>query len=500
MPSIPRLGFLREVARGAVKRRLAPVVRALTPKRVDPPLSSWGLSAADGRLACEGQDLHELLAAYGSPLHVVVGRKLDENAAKFTTKPRSARRACEVFYSYKTNPIPGVLSRLHARGVGAEVISPYELWLALRLGVPPSKIVYNGPAKSDASIDLAVEREVGLLNVNHAEEIERVVAAARKHGKRPKVGIRVGTKLGWSGQFGAGAGAAAIAAFKAAFAAPELDVVGVHAHLGLPIDGEPVLHAFLDELSTLLDELEDKTGFAPAIVDVGGSLAAAHVAHLSEAQQILNRAFHADLVPPDATTRLDARAYAAIVARRIEQRAARRGREAPRIFLEPGRALTSDAQVLLASVVTTKEEDGLTWAILDAGVNVAECVKHEYHQLFPVNRYGEAPVRPHRLAGPICTPGDVLYASWNLPLLRPGDSLAICDAGAYFVPFATSFSFPKPGVVLVDGGRVQPLRRAETFEDLVALDLDVAAEPAAGAAPQEPPRRAAPTRTRRRTP
>jgi diaminopimelate decarboxylase len=470
---IPHPPFLRDLVRKAAKRGLAPAVRALAPRRSDPPLSAWGLSAKDGRLCAEGVDLHDLVQRFGSPLHVVVGRKLDDNAQRFVQRPPSARAACEVFYSYKTNPIPAVLRRLHARGVGAEVISPYELWLALRLGVAPSRIVYNGPAKSDASIELAVAQGVGLLNVNHAEEIGRIASIARRLGVRPKVGIRVGTRLGWSGQFGAGRGGDAVAAFRTALATPEIDVVGVHAHLGLSIDSEAVLHAFLDEVTGFVDELADETGFYPSILDVGGSLAAPRVAHLSATARLLNRAFHADLIPPDPSRRLDARAYAAVVARRVEQHALARGRPIPRVFLEPGRALTSDAQVLLSRVVTTKDDDDVAWAILDAGVNVAECVKHEYHQLFAVNRYGEAGSSPHRLAGPICTPGDVLYASWRLPKLQPGDTVAICDAGAYFVPFATSFSFPKPAVVLVDGGRARVVRRAETYDDLIALD-DVA--------------------------
>ena len=76
----------------------------------------------------------------------------------------------------------------------------------------------------------------------------------------------------------------------------------------------------------------------------------------------------------------------------------------------------------------------------------------------------------YRLAGPICSPGDVLSWSALLPELAIGDALAIMDAGAYFVPFATSFSFPRPAIVMVDGSDVHLLRRAETFEDIIALD------------------------------
>jgi diaminopimelate decarboxylase len=121
-------------------------------------------------------------------------------------------------------------------------------------------------------------------------------------------------------------------------------------------------------------------------------------------------------------------------------------------------------------VETKSVADGTSFAILDAGINLAETVRYQYHQLLPVNRYGEAPDRTYRLVGPICSPGDILYDACPLPALRPGDSLAIMDAGAYFVPFATSFSFPQPAIVMVEDGRVRRLRRAETYEDLVLLD------------------------------
>ncbi|HEU4841392.1 MAG TPA: hypothetical protein VFT09_08120, partial [Ilumatobacteraceae bacterium] len=65
---------------------------------------------------------------------------------------------------------------------------------------------------------------------------------------------------------------------------------------------------------------------------------------------------------------------------------------------------------------------------------------------------------------------DVLYNHWRLPPLAPGHVLAIMDAGAYFVPFSTTFSFPKPAIVLQDGDEVRTLRRRETFDDMTSLD------------------------------
>ena len=154
----------------------------------------------------------------------------------------------------------------------------------------------------------------------------------------------------------------------------------------------------------------------------------------------------------------------------VEAHFAARAWPRPRIFLEPGRSMTGNTQTLVTTVRGLKPANERTFGVLDAGINVAETVRDNFHQLFPVNRHGQPNATHYTLVGPICTPGDLLYPSLELPQLEVGDTLAIMDSGAYFVPFATSFSFPQPAVVAIDGGRVDVMRRAETFDDLVLGD------------------------------
>jgi diaminopimelate decarboxylase len=108
--------------------------------------------------------------------------------------------------------------------------------------------------------------------------------------------------------------------------------------------------------------------------------------------------------------------------------------------------------------------------ILDAGINLAESCRSEYHQVLSIRHDGKSEPRTYTLVGPICTPGDTLRWALRLPELTVGDTLAIMDSGAYFVPFATSFSFPQPAIVMVHERQVTLLRRAETFDDLVSYD------------------------------
>jgi diaminopimelate decarboxylase len=432
----------------------------------------WGLTrTASGDLALQGISLHQAGQTWGFPLHVVNAARLRDNARRFLAVPPGHQRGCEVFYSYKTNPVPGVLRELHAAGLGAEVISHYELWLARRMGVPPSRIVFNGPAKSDAAIAEAVVAGIELLNVNHREELPRVAAIADRLGRRQRVGIRVTVAQGWSGQFGVPVtGGAALRAYEEARRLPGIEVVGLHAHRGGMIRSREELASFADAVLDFVDDLYLRTGLTLDVLDFGGSLATPTVQGLSTYDVRMNRTLHRNLTAPDPARCLGIEDYVAELSRRVQEFFTERRRPAPRVFIEPGRAITGDAQMLVTSVLTIKQDVAGNFLVLDAGINLAESCRSEYHQLLPALNVDRPANTVYTVVGPICTPGDTLYWAARLPALQPGESVAIMDAGAYFVPFATSFSFPQPPIVMVSEGKMTRLRRGEQFEDLVQLD------------------------------
>jgi diaminopimelate decarboxylase len=471
-------------AKRQLKQTLGPVIqRAMAPARASLPPQTWGLESRPGQgLFLEGVSLSKLAQEHGSPLHVVHLAALHRNAAAFQVVPPGAAAGCEVYYSYKTNPVPGVLSALHARGVGAEVISAYELWLALKLGVAPERIVYNGPVKSDASIRESITRGIGLLAANHREELDVFARHAAELGKRPRVAVRVTTATGWTSQFGTPvAGGQALAAYRQAMASGKLDVVGLHAHRGELIRTEAELEGFVTSVLAFADELHRELGLDLEVLDLGGSLCTPTVEHIDNRDWRLNLTFQRDLPAPDPAAALSIERYVAKVVSLVEGHYAQAGRKRPRIFLEPGRAMTGNTQLLLGRVHALKEGGERTWAVLDMGINHAECVRNEYHQLFHVERPEAPAYRAYTVVGPICTPGDTLYHAVRLPELLVGDTLAIMDAGAYFVPFGTSFSFPQPAIVGVEDGKVRLMRRAEKNEDLITFDEAPPGSPRAAA-------------------
>ena len=418
-----------------------------------------------GRLVRRGAVLADLVAEFGSPLHVVDGVAL----AELARRARVPARAADVFTSYKTNPVPGVLRILHDAGIGAEVISPYELWLAMRLGVAGERLIYNGPAKSPASLRTAVEHGVLAINANSSAELGLLGDAAAAAGRRANVGVRVTLPGMWAGQFGIPSSSPRLVdSIESARRDDRLALVALHAHRGGRMRTASEFAAHVEQVLACCVDLRDRTGWVPEILDLGGSLATPTVGDIGRREYRLNRALATDLLPPDPAGCIRLPEAAAMAQEMVD---AALGRDAEvRAVLEPGRALTGDSQLLLTTVLNIHDDGAIPHAVLDAGINVAEPTSGEYHQVFHAVRSNAPAATSYRLVGPICTPGDVLYHHWRLPDLAPGDVLAIMDTGAYFVPFSTSFSFPKPAIVVQHESGCTVARAAETFDDLARLD------------------------------
>lgn len=460
------------------KALMVPFARRLAGPAQGLPIELWNMRVdAQGRLHYAERDVLELVREIGeTPVHLLDVARLDHNLASFLAA------GPEVYFSFKTQPLPFIIRRLLARGAGAEVISEYELRLALHLGAPPDKIIYNGPGKTDASIRIAVESGIQLFCINHLEEVRRVAEIARSVGRKVRVGIRANTSGGWQAQFGCNiASGEALAAYREALTHPELEVVGLHSHRGAHIYTLDELKPFVAEVLAFADTVR-ALGVKLEVIDFGGSLGIPTVKPLSSVDKRLTQTLLTPVGGPAYETRLTPRSYGEALMAQVRSHFSERSLPMPRVAIEPGRALTGNAQALLGRVLTTRDTNsGFSYAVLDAGVNIAGILGHEQHQIFRVTDFGkhathasssdESDTQLYRLVGPICQPGDVTFYCVRLPRLAPGDVLMIMDSGAYFEPDSTSFSFRRPATVAIEAGRSFVVRRAESFEDMIHRDL-----------------------------
>lgn len=461
-----------------------------------PDPASWGLERRGGRLHMDGHDLVALAQRHGTPLHVACARTLRARCSEllqaFGGWPGSLR-AC---FSYKTNPVPGLLRVIHDAGLGAEVVDAHELWLAERLGVAPSAVVFNGPNKTDAELRDALARGVGLVVVDGLLEARRLERVAAELGRVPDVALRVCPGLAPRGMnvstltgstrspFGMEAGSEEFAeAVRFAAVAPRLRLRGVMAHVG---SGVHDLVAFRSAVRRLLEAqaMLLRAGAPADLVDLGGGLGTRLSREMTALEMLAYFALgRLPRFPAPQPPGLFAR-YADAVCDALEKGCRALGVPRPELVLEPGRAISSDAQVLLLTVGAVRERrDGSCFAHADGGAMTSSLVLlSEHHALLLANREAPPRRRPTSVFGRLPSPLDLVYRNARLPRLEPGDVLAVMDAGAYFTSTATNFGGPRPPVLLLDGGEARVVRRRETSEDLVRVDVDLASECEARAA------------------
>ena len=432
----------------------------------------WGATVnGAGNLVIDGVDIAHLADEHGTPLHVVSHTRLRADYERFEASFKSLYPKTAIGYSYKTNPLPGVIKVLHEAGALAEVISHFELWLALELGVPPDRIIFNGPGKTRDAIKLAVQHGIGMINVDGPAEIEEIAHAALAARRTQNVGVRVITSVGWSSQFGlAIASGHAMEAFRAMLRHPQLNPTGLHFHLGTGIRDVAIYLQAVRETLEFAQAARSQLGIQITQLDLGGGFGVPTVRPFTEWDTRLTlNGRPAGPVDVAAAARPShyARGIVALVTKFFPADAD----TSPTMIFEPGRAVTSSAQCLVLRVLAVKDDpSGVRNVILDGGKNIAMPLGYEVHELLAVNSTAEARVSTYNFYGPLCHPGDLHFQSKTFRTLKAGDLVAIMDAGAYFIPNQMNFSHPRPPVVMVNNGGSSLLRRRESFDDIVRLD------------------------------
>jgi diaminopimelate decarboxylase len=409
---------------------------------------SDGFPRSGGRLHCEGVALERIAAAVGTPTYVYSATALAEAYDAFASAFAGVEHA--LCYSIKSNMNLAVVRLLVRRGAGVDVTSGGELFRALRVGAEPARIVYSGVGKTDAEIDAALAAGVGLFNAESRAELRRIdarAAAARcvapvafrvNPDVDPKTHPYISTGLRTS-KFGIPISDAS-AAYAEAKALDHVRVVGVDCHIGSQLTSPEPFADALARIRALVLELR-ADGHAISIVDVGGGLGVAYAD---------------DQSPPSVSE------YARVVRDALDGLACK-------LVLEPGRAITAPAGVLVTRVLYEKTNEAKRFVVVDAAMNdlIRPALYQAYQKIEPVG-----PPRPqsHRVdvVGPVCESADFLARDRVLPAVERGELLAVRSAGAYGFAMSSNYNGRcRAAEVLVRGDRFAVVRERESYEDLV---------------------------------
>ncbi|HZU73734.1 MAG TPA: diaminopimelate decarboxylase [Acidimicrobiales bacterium] len=411
--------------------------------------------APSGALSVGGVDLLDLAARLGTPLFVY-----DE--AHLRTRCRQAVEAWGdgVAYGSKAFLCLAMARLVHEEGMCIDVSTGGELHVALAAGVPAERLVLHGNNKSTEELARAVEVGVGRVVVDSFDEIERLEAVApRRSPVRVLVRVTPGVEAHtheyvMTGQadskfgFGLGAGLAAEAVARLR-RIPSVELMGIHSHIGSQIFMTQAFERQIEVLGRFFNPLG-----LPELC-IGGGLGVAYV----EGESAPSMAEWAAVVR-DACT-----------AHGVDP--------GTRVTAEPGRSIVASAGLTLYRVGTIKDIPGVrTYLAVDGGMsdNPRPVLYGSGYEAFLPRAADADRDRTVTVVGKHCESGDFVVRNARLPSdVVVGDLLATPVTGAYGHSMASNYNkVPRPPVAFVTGGVARVVVRRETFEDLLALEVDEA--------------------------
>jgi diaminopimelate decarboxylase len=413
-----------------------------------------------------GVDVRDLAQEYGTPLYVYDEDDFRSRCREFV----SAFSDGDVYYAGKAFLCTEVARWIVVDGLCLDVCTGGELAVALRAGVPGERIGLHGNNKSDGELRRALAAGVGRIVVDSLEEIDRVADLAAEAGVRAPVLLRVTVGVEAhtheyiataheDQKFGLSiAGGLAQEAVRRALARPELELLGLHSHIGSQIFDTGGFEIAARRVLRLHSEVARDHGVELPELDLGGGFG---IAYTSE---------HDPLAPV---------ALAQELAGIVRRECAALGVAVPRVSVEPGRAIAGPSTFTLYEVGTVKDvllDHGARrrYVAVDGGMsdNIRTALYDADYSCALASRASAAPPVLVRVVGKHCESGDVVVRDEFLPGdVGRGDLLAVPGTGAYCRSMASSYNHvPRPPVVAVRDGRARVIVRRETEDDLLALD------------------------------
>jgi diaminopimelate decarboxylase len=419
-------------------------------------------SYKNGVLHAENTALADIARQFGTPTYVYSKAALVDNFSAYANACKANGRdekSALVCYSVKSNSNLAVLNLLSRLGSGFDIVSGGELLRVIAAGGNPRKVIFSGVGKTHDEMRLALSHDILCFNVESISELHRLNEVAKETGKQASVSLRVNPNVDAKthpyistglkeNKFGI-AYDEALATYQLAATLPNIRVVGIDCHIGSQLlDDAPLLEA-LDKVIELIDQLAER-GIHLHHLDIGGGIG---IAYDDEKPVAVG----------DYLTRLFAR---------VDQWRAQKHKGAPiQVMFEPGRSIAGNAGILLTEVQYLKHGADKNFAIVDAAMNdlVRPAMYEAWHGVQPVVQRPE-PTTTYDVVGPVCESGDWLARQRSLAV-QPGDLLAIMSAGAYGMTMASNYnSRGRAAEVMVDGDRVQIIRKREAPADLFALE------------------------------
>jgi len=405
----------------------------------------------NNQLMAENLPVKQLAEQFGTPLYVYSRATLERHWHAFNNA--FGEHPHLVCFAVKSNPNIAILNVMAKLGSGFDIVSQGELERVLAAGGDAAKVVFSGVAKSHQEIARALEVNIRCFNVESEAELLRINQIAGEMGKIAPISLRVNPDVDAhthpyistglkENKFGVSVEQAR-EVYKVAATLSNIEIVGMDCHIGSQLtELQPFLDA-VDRLIVLMEQLK-QDGIHLKHLDLGGGLGVTYT----------------DEAPPHPTE------YAKALWEKLS------AFSELEIIVEPGRAITANAGILVTKVEYLKSNESRNFAIVDAGMNdmIRPALYQAYMNILEIDRTLAREEKIYDVVGPICETSDFLGKQRKLAIAE-GDYLAQRSAGAYGASMSSNYnSRPRTAEVMVDGDKAYLIRRREALNELWQLE------------------------------
>ena len=413
-----------------------------------------------------GCDLSDMADEYGTPLYVFDEESLRHKCREFESEFSQRYPDVLVIYACKAYINPCLARIFREEGLGLDVVSGGEMAVAQAVNFPAEKVYFHGNNKSPEELDTALDWGLGRVVVDNFYEMQLLNDLARQKGRTQDILLRVSpgvdphththTTTGiLDSKFGIPIeGGLAEKATKEAMEASNLNLIGLHFHLGSPIYEVEPYQTAIEITMSFAAKMRERYGFILKELSPGGGFAIQYT----------------EEEPPPPVSE-----YASTIASAILENCKEPKMPPPRLVIEPGRAIVGQAGVAVYRVGSTKDVPGIRrYVSVDGGMgdNVRPAIYGSRYEAIVANKATDEADTRVTIAGKFCESGDILIKDIDLPEVDTGDLIAIPASGAYCLSMASNYNAaPRPPIVLVKDGGAKLIRRRETYQDLMVYDL-----------------------------
>lgn len=418
-----------------------------------------------GHLTIGGVDALELVNKFGTPLVAYDVAKIRQQFRAFQQVFDEQKINYAISYASKAFSAIAIYQVINELGGHIDVVSGGELFTAIQAGFPLERVSFHGNNKSEAELLLAVKNHVGTIILDNFHEIKLLAKVLLGTQSRAQVMLRVtpgvsahtheydqtgqeDSKFGFDVNSGQ-----AEQAFLEVQANKQMNLIGIHAHIGSQILETTGFKLEVQKLMSLIHEWSKKYSYQPQVLNIGGGFG---IRYTAQDQMVALSTFVKEIVK---TVRVCAEKYHL---------------QLPTIWIEPGRSIVGAAGYSLYTIGSRKEVPGLLpYVAVDGGMgdNIRPALYQATYEAVLARCPKAKPIETVHLAGRYCESGDVLINKLPLPVNKPGDVIAVLSSGAYGYSMASNYNrVPRPAVVFVENGHAQEVVTRETYEDIVSHD------------------------------